>query len=126
MTTPVSKPVVTIDGNLSDWVSSERIDYYDNPGYSLYAVQQGGFFDFALSAPVQIDSGHSVGVIPTGPRRPRNKLIAVAAMRRNHGRAFLLGAIHFGRDQQPVEVHQFRNVGLVHHIDRYRNSLFHS
>jgi serralysin len=53
----VNKPAITIDGSLSDWVSSERIDYNDMPGYSLYAAQQGDYFDFALTAPVAIGTG---------------------------------------------------------------------
>ena len=51
MTTLV-KPFINVDGNLSDWIASERIDYSDVPGYSLYAQAQGDYFDFALSAPV--------------------------------------------------------------------------
>ena len=31
------KPTITIDGNFSDWIASEQIDYGDVPGYSLYA-----------------------------------------------------------------------------------------
>jgi hypothetical protein len=48
------KPLITIDGNLSDWIPSERIDYGDVPGYSLYAQAQGDSFYFALTGSVAI------------------------------------------------------------------------
>ena len=53
---PVSttKPPITVDGSLADWVASERIDYGDVPGFSLYATQQSGKFYFALSGNVAI------------------------------------------------------------------------
>ena len=51
------KPTITIDGNFSDWVASERIDYGDVPGYSLYAQAQGGFLHFDLNAPAGVTSG---------------------------------------------------------------------
>ena len=81
MTILASKPAITIDGNLSDWIASERIDYSDMPGYSLYAAQQGDYFDFAFSAPVQIGAnttfwfntdlnaatGYQISAGPAGP-----------------------------------------------------------
>jgi serralysin len=51
------KPVVTIDGNFSDWVSSERIDYGDVTGYSLYSEAQNGFLYFDLNAPTGVAIG---------------------------------------------------------------------
>jgi hypothetical protein len=57
VTTLTTKLIITIDGNLSDWIASERIDYSDMPGYSFYAAQQGDYFDFAFSAPLQIGAG---------------------------------------------------------------------
>ena len=51
------KPIIKLDGDLSDWVASERIDYGDMAGYSLYAQVQGDYFDFAFSAPLQIGAG---------------------------------------------------------------------
>ena len=50
------KPLITIDGDLSDWVASERIDYGDVPGYTVYAQAQGDYFYIAISAPVTIGS----------------------------------------------------------------------
>ncbi len=50
----LNKPLITIDGNLSDWIPSERIDYGDVAGYSLYAQAQGDNFYFALTGPVAI------------------------------------------------------------------------
>ena len=44
------KPTITIDGNFSDWIASERIDYGDVTGYSLYAEAQNGFLHFDLNA----------------------------------------------------------------------------
>jgi serralysin len=54
------KPFITLDGNLSDWVASERIDFGDVAGYSLYAQPQGNNFFFALSAPVVIGPNTTV------------------------------------------------------------------
>ena len=51
------KPIIKLDGDLSDWVASERIDYGDMAGYSLYAQVQGDYFDFAFGAPLQIGAG---------------------------------------------------------------------
>jgi serralysin len=48
------KPLINLNGDLSDWVASERIDYGDVAGYSLYAQPQGDFFYFALNSPVVI------------------------------------------------------------------------
>ena len=31
----LNKPLITIDGNLSDWIPSERIDYGDVAGYTI-------------------------------------------------------------------------------------------
>ena len=47
--TVATKPTITIDGNTSDWIASERIDYGDVPGYSLYATVQGGSLYFDLN-----------------------------------------------------------------------------
>ncbi len=59
-TTTPSRPIINIDGNLSDWVASERIDYNDVPGYSFYGTLQNGYFDFALSGAAVIGAGTSV------------------------------------------------------------------
>jgi serralysin len=58
--TILTKPIITVDGDLSDWVVSERIDYSDVSGYSLFAQAQGGFFFFALSGPIQIGTNTTV------------------------------------------------------------------
>ena len=36
-----SKPLITVDGNVWEWAASQRIDYGDLSGYSLYAQAQG-------------------------------------------------------------------------------------
>jgi serralysin len=54
------KPLITIDGNLSDWIASERIDYGDVPGYSLFATAQSGFLYFDLNAPVAIGTNSTI------------------------------------------------------------------
>ena len=51
------KPTITIDGNFSDWISSERIDYGDVTGYSLYSEAQNGFLYFDLNAPTGVAIG---------------------------------------------------------------------
>ena len=56
----VFKPTITIDGTFSDWIASERIDYGDQPGYSLYATAQNGFLYFDLNAPVEIGANTTV------------------------------------------------------------------
>ena len=48
---------ITIDGNFSDWVASERIDYGDVAGYSLYSEAQNGFLYFDLNAPAGVAVG---------------------------------------------------------------------
>ncbi len=53
----IIKPTITIDGNFSDWVSSERIDYGDVTGYSLYSEAQNGFLYFDLNAPTGVAIG---------------------------------------------------------------------
>jgi len=53
----LTKPPITLDGSLSDWLPSERIDYNDVPGFSLYSVEQGGTYYFALSGNVAIGDG---------------------------------------------------------------------
>jgi serralysin len=45
---------IVIDGSLADWSSSDRIDYGDVAGYSLYERAQGGSYIFALSSVVPI------------------------------------------------------------------------
>jgi len=47
-------PKIVVDGDLSDWVASERIDYGDIPGFSLYAQVQGDNYYFALSGSIAI------------------------------------------------------------------------
>ena len=54
-----TKPII-IDGNFSDWIVSERIDYGDVPGYSLYATVQNGFLLFDLNAPVAIGASTTI------------------------------------------------------------------
>ena len=66
-----------------------------------------------VGALVQVVHGHGVGVIPAAAGRAGRELEAVAAVRRHQGRAFLLGAVHLGRDQHAVPVDQFRRVGVV-------------
>jgi serralysin len=55
--TSPTKPTLTIDGNFSDWVASERIDYGDVAGYSLYAQAQGVSFFFYLNVPATVTIG---------------------------------------------------------------------
>jgi serralysin len=55
--TLAKNPLVTIDGNFSDWISSERIDYGDQPGYSLYATAQSGLLYFDLNAAAGVAIG---------------------------------------------------------------------
>ncbi len=53
-----TKPIITIDGNFSDWVASEEIDYGDQPGYSLYSeTQNDGYLYFDLNAPAGVAIG---------------------------------------------------------------------
>jgi serralysin len=54
------KPLITVDGNVSEWAASQRIDYGDLLGYSLYAQAQGTSFDFALNAPIVIGANTTV------------------------------------------------------------------
>lgn len=54
MATPPTKSVVTIDGQISDWNESGRIDRGDVSGYKLYAQAQGGSYYFALAAPIVV------------------------------------------------------------------------
>ncbi|HEY7578511.1 MAG TPA: hypothetical protein VH855_13025, partial [Acetobacteraceae bacterium] len=53
----ISKPTITIDGNFSDWISSEEIDYGDQAGYSLYSEAQNGSLYFDLNAPAGVQIG---------------------------------------------------------------------
>jgi hypothetical protein len=55
-----TKPIINIDGNFADWIASERIDYGDVVGYSLYATVQNGFLIFDLNAPVAIGSNTTI------------------------------------------------------------------
>ena len=55
--TVATKPTITIDGNFSDWISSERIDFGDVTGYSLYSDAQNGFLYFDLNAPTGVAIG---------------------------------------------------------------------
>ena len=54
MPTLPAKPRIALDGSLTDWIASERIDYNDLSGYSFYAQPQDDRFYFALSAPTAI------------------------------------------------------------------------
>ena len=56
----VSKPLITVDGNVSEWASSQRIDYGDLLSYSLYAQAQDASLDFRLSAPIVIGANTTV------------------------------------------------------------------
>lgn len=60
MPTLPARSAITVDGNLSDWIASERIDYGDVAGYSLYSEAQGDYFYFALSAPLVIGANTTV------------------------------------------------------------------
>ncbi len=51
----LAKPIISIDGNLSDWVASERIDYGDISGLGLYAQAQGDYFYFSLTTSTSIN-----------------------------------------------------------------------
>ncbi len=51
------KPSITVDGNLSDWSPSERIDYNDVVGNSYYSDEQNGTFYFALDSNTVIGVG---------------------------------------------------------------------
>ena len=58
----IIKPTITIDGNFSDWISSERIDYGDVTGYSLYSEAQNGFLYFDLNAPTGVAIGSTTTI----------------------------------------------------------------
>lgn len=45
-----------VDGNLSDWATSDRIDNGLTAGYAVYAKPDGNSFVFALSAPTAIST----------------------------------------------------------------------
>ena len=45
---------ITIDGNLSDWNATDRIDSGLGAGYSIYARADGTDFIFAMTAPMAI------------------------------------------------------------------------
>ena len=60
MSTLPARPVITVDGNLSDWIASERIDYNDVNGYTLYSQAQGDYFYDALSTPLVIGANTTV------------------------------------------------------------------
>ena len=47
----LSKPLITVDGNVSEWAASQRIDYGDLAGYSLYAQAQGDLVRFRTECP---------------------------------------------------------------------------
>ncbi|WP_242122673.1 cadherin domain-containing protein [Sphingobium sp. Sx8-8] len=51
---------ITLDGSLSDWFSTDRIDDNSNPGYEVYSTVDSGNFIFALKAPVQIGANTTV------------------------------------------------------------------
>lgn len=54
MSTIQSRPTITIDGVLTDWIANERIDYGDVAGATFYGAAQAGNFNFALVAPTPI------------------------------------------------------------------------
>lgn len=54
MPTTPNKPLVSVDGQLADWIEAERIDYGDVSGYKLYAQAQGESYYFALAAPIVV------------------------------------------------------------------------
>ena len=60
MSTLPARPVITVDGNLSDWIASERIDYNDVNGYTLYSQAEGDYFYYALSTPLVIGANTTI------------------------------------------------------------------
>ena len=61
--------------------------------------------------------------LPAGVGR---ELESLPAMRRHHRRAFLLGAVHVGRNQHAVPMHEFRRIGVVDDLHRDRLALAHA
>ena len=49
-----AKTPITIDGSLSDWTTSDLINFGDGTGYSIFARAQDGIFDFGISGPLVI------------------------------------------------------------------------
>ena len=74
------KPFITIDGNLSDWIASERIDYGDVPGYSLYAAGAGRLSPFRAQWPGDDRAQHH-GLVQHRPER-RHRLSDLRLRRR--------------------------------------------
>ena len=62
---------ITIDGSLSDWLSTDRIDDNSNSAYQIYSTIDNGDFVFALKAPVPIGTDTTIwlntdGKVSTG------------------------------------------------------------
>ncbi len=52
---------VTLDGSLSDWTTAQQIDKsLSTSGYDIYAKTSGGYYVFALQAPVAVGSTTTV------------------------------------------------------------------
>ncbi|WP_176591034.1 cadherin domain-containing protein [Sphingobium sp. EM0848] len=51
---------ITLDGSLSDWFSTDRVDDNSISGYQVYSTINNGDFVFALSAPVAIGTGTTI------------------------------------------------------------------
>src|SRR2546427_3188667 len=79
-----------------------------------------------ISPAMEIGEGHGVRVIPAGARGARSELVAVAPMRRNHGRALFFRAVHFGRNELPMPMDEFGHVSIVDDVDGYRFALAHA
>ena len=79
-----------------------------------------------VGAAVKIEAGHGVRVIPARAGRARGELIAAAAARRDHRRAFLLGAVHVGRNEQAVPVNELGDVGVVDDVHGDGHALAHA
>ncbi len=52
-----TKPIITIDGNLSDWTAAELIDNPGNfvPGYALYGTVENDTYCIAIQATAATD-----------------------------------------------------------------------
>ncbi len=73
---------IILDGDLSDWRATDRIDSGLGEGYSIYAKSDGGDFVFAMTAPMAIGANttawlntdrNAIGADARG-RRPRQRL----------------------------------------------------
>jgi hypothetical protein len=84
----------------------ELVFWFDVEESELSGV--GGAFHVAASM--------NVAVIPAGARGARDEGISAHSAGRHDRRAFFLGTIHFGRNEQAVPVNHFRNFGFVEYV----------